>query len=177
MPQQVQFSHYSRKLSQFGKRNMPLKLSLLLVMGHLVIQMHFGLTHDDELSADTNVVYRTVIVLVKISVLSTSFLIHHIYLKLHLIVWIILSLERVLVVCGMVVFYLTPYSVINVRLAVLSTTASKVCLVMDQQMQLEESEFCLMLINFSISWMLAAQQYWNRSTHHFRQLMILSFQC
>ena len=46
-------------------------------------RMHFGLTHDDELNADTDVVYRTINFLVKISVISTSFLTHQIYLKLH----------------------------------------------------------------------------------------------
>ena len=49
-------------------------------------RMHFGLTHDDDLIADTAVVYRTIIFLVKVSVISTSFLIHHIYLKLHVMV-------------------------------------------------------------------------------------------
>ena len=60
-------------------------------------RMHFGLTHDDELNADTNVVLM--------NVLSTSFLTYYIYLKLHVIVWIILDLEKVLVLCGMVVSF------------------------------------------------------------------------
>ena len=93
----------------------------------------------------------------KINIISTSFLTHHISLKLHIFVWLILGLEKVLVLCEIVVFliwnhinaifledqecglqllpkityehvYLTPYSVMNVRLAaqVLSTTVSKV---------------------------------------------------
>ena len=66
--------------------------------------MHFGLTHDDELNADADVVYRTIF-LVKISVISTSFLTDHIHLKLHIIVLIILDLEKVLVLCGMVVSF------------------------------------------------------------------------
>ena len=47
-------------------------------------RMHFGLTYD-KLNADTDVVYGKIIFLVKISVISTSFLIHHIYLKLYVI--------------------------------------------------------------------------------------------
>ena len=47
-------------------------------------RMHFVLT-DDKLNADTDVVYGKIIFLVKISVISTSFLIHHIYLKLYVI--------------------------------------------------------------------------------------------
>ena len=67
--------------------------------------MHFELTHDDKLNADTDVVYRTMIFLLKISVLSTSFLTYHIYLKFHVIVWIVLGLEKVLVLYGMVVSF------------------------------------------------------------------------
>ena len=48
---------------------------------------------------------QNIIFLVKISVISTSFLTHHIYLKLRLIVWIILGLERLLVLSGMVVSF------------------------------------------------------------------------
>ena len=47
--------------------------------------MHFKLTYDDELNADTDVAYRTINFLVKINI-SISFLTHHIYLKLHVIV-------------------------------------------------------------------------------------------
>ena len=52
---------------------------------HKFFRMHFELTHDDELNADTDVVYSAINFLVKISVISTSFLTHHIYLKLHVI--------------------------------------------------------------------------------------------
>ena len=48
-------------------------------------RMHFGLTYG-KLNADTDVVYGKIIFLVKIGVISTSFLIHHIYLKLYVIV-------------------------------------------------------------------------------------------
>ena len=48
-------------------------------------RMHFGPTQDDELNADTAVVHRTIIFLMKISVISTLFLTHRIYLKLHVI--------------------------------------------------------------------------------------------
>ena len=37
-------------------------------------RMNFGLTHDDELNADTDTVYNF---LVEISIISTSFLTHH----------------------------------------------------------------------------------------------------
>ena len=37
MPQPVKYSHCSGRLSQFVKHNVPLKLLLLLVMGHLLI--------------------------------------------------------------------------------------------------------------------------------------------
>ena len=68
--------------------------------------MHFRLTLDDELNADTDVVSRTI----NFFKIFTSFLAHHIYLKLHIIVWIILNLEKVLVLCGMVVFFnMEPY--------------------------------------------------------------------
>ena len=47
------------------KHNVPLKLLLLLVMVHLLIvnffRMHFGLTHGDELNADPDAVYSTII--------------------------------------------------------------------------------------------------------------------
>ena len=46
--------------------------------------------------------------LAKIRVISTSFLTHHIYLKLHVIVWIILGVERILSIswnCGLVLIW------------------------------------------------------------------------
>ena len=135
--------------------------------------MHFGLTHDDKLNADTDVVYRTIIFLVKIIVISISFLTHHIYLILHVIgmgtrfmwtgglflVWnhindIFLEDQE----CGLQLLpkityehvYLTPYSVMNVRLAaqVLSATVSRVLSNYGPADAAGTAEFCLMFDKF-----------------------------
>ena len=67
--------------------------------------MHFGLTHDDELNADTDVIFRTINFFSEDKRYIYLFLTHHIYLKLHVIVWINLGLEKVLVLYGMVVSF------------------------------------------------------------------------
>ena len=147
-------------------------------------RMHFGLTHDDELDANTDVVYRTINFLVKISVISSSFLTHHIYLTARnclnnsgsgkgtrfmwngglFLIWnhisdIFLEDQE----CGLQLLpkityehvYLTPYSVMNVRLAaqvqlltVLSTTVSKVLSNYGPADAAGTAEFCLMFDRF-----------------------------
>ena len=69
---------------------------------HKFFRVHFGITHDDELNGDTDVVFRTINFL---SEDKRSFLTHQIYLKLHIIVLIILDPKRVLVLCEMVVSF------------------------------------------------------------------------
>ena len=155
-------------------------------------RMHFGLTHDDELNANTDVVYRTINFfsedkryiyfisdpphLLKTarnclnnsgSGKGTRFMWNGgLFLIWNHISDIFLEDQE----CGLQLLpkityehvYLTPYSVMNVRLAaqVLSTTVSKVLSNYGPADAAGTAEFCLMFDRFfDIMKMLAAQQH------------------